>query len=63
MSDDWPDFPVILGFGSMHSVREEGEPAPRLAGLRSVSPAAALALARRPDASRNPIGFHRPRKA
>lgn len=61
--DDWPDFPVILGFGSLHSVREEGEPAPRLAGMRSVSQAGTRALARKPEGSRNPIGFHRPRKA
>lgn len=44
MSDDWDDFPVILGQGSLHDLSDRQEPAPRLAGMRSVSDAAARAL-------------------
>jgi hypothetical protein len=58
------DFPVILGFGSMHDLRDaDDDPRnPRLAGLRSVSRAGAIGLAkRRPAEKRRPIGFQFPR--
>lgn len=43
---DWDDFPVILGFGSCHEMNETDPRNPRLAGLKSVSYAAACALQR-----------------
>ena len=59
------EFPVILGFGSCHSVREEAGPDlrnRRLVGLKSVSAAAVVAMGPRvrEEVSR-PIGFVRPR--
>jgi len=64
---DWEDWPVILGYGTANGVGPEkhDEPEPRLAGLRSVSPAAMRALSKTPGPKaprRHPIGFHRPRK-
>lgn len=61
-SDDdfWPDFPVIRGQGSLHDLSDEDPRNPRLAGLRSVSHAAACAI-RRPAPPRRAIGIHIPR--
>jgi hypothetical protein len=43
------DFPVILGYGSLHSMGGPPDPGrPRLLGMKSVSPAAAWALQRKP---------------
>lgn len=55
---DWDDFPVILGQGSVFELRDNGEPAPRLLGLRSVSQNAAYAM-RKPaqEPVRRPVGF------
>lgn len=44
MEDEWPDFPVILGQGSVHDLRDAEGRTPRLSGMRSVSHAAAWAL-------------------
>lgn len=59
---DWDDFPVILGQGAMHDLRDGEDPRnPRLAGLKSVSWAGAVGLAkRRPNQNARRIGFHRP---
>lgn len=59
MDDD--DFPVILGYGSMHELSDGDPRNPRLIGLKSVSDAASVAL-RRPE-PRSRIGFHRPQRA
>ena len=62
--DDY--FPVILGFGSTHDLREseDSDPRnPRLCGLKSVSRAGAIGLAKakaKPPAGRE-IGFKIPR--
>lgn len=60
MEDDY--FPIILGFGSTHDLRDEQgvDPRnPRLAGLRSVSYAGAVGLARSKPKPAKPrqIGF------
>jgi hypothetical protein len=59
MDDDgW----IFYGHGSTHdlSAASEDPRNPRLAGLRSVSYAAACAMKRRPpEPATNPIGFHR----
>lgn len=60
-SDDWDvDWPYFQGFGSASGLGPDDPRNPRLAGLRSVSYAAACAL-RRPEPPRPPIGFHTPR--
>lgn len=56
---DWDDFPVILGFGSVHDMAEADPRNPRLVGFKSVSYAGACGL-RKPEPQRHPIGFHRP---
>lgn len=57
------DYSLFLGFGSTHDLRDADEPEPRLARMRSVSPAAARAMQRRPpEPIRQPVGFHRPRR-
>lgn len=62
MDDDDDIWSPFLGFGSVGDLRDADEPEPRLAGLKSVSPAAARALQRkRPQPTRHPCGFHRPR--
>jgi hypothetical protein len=58
MDDYWPDFPVILGFGSMHDLADAPEVRrSRLWDLRSPSKAACMAY----DAQREPkarkVGF------
>lgn len=48
-NDWWPDFPVIQGFGSTHEMRDkdDGDPRnPRLIGMKSVSYAGAVGLAK-----------------
>jgi len=57
MNDDWPDFPVILGQGSLHDLRDDEGQTPRLAGMKSVSRAAAWALHRKPVQQSRPAGF------
>jgi hypothetical protein len=60
---DEDDFPVILGSGSLHDLSDRDEPAPRLAGMRSVSDAAARALHKPSCQSiRRPAGFLRGRR-
>ena len=55
--DDWGS--IYYGFGTVHDLRDEGEPEPPLSGCRSVSPAAARLLApKRPQPQRHPIGFY-----
>ena len=57
---DWDDFPWIGGQGSVHDLRDNQEPEPRLWFAKSVSRNAAVALAKKPaEPKRNPIGFHR----
>jgi hypothetical protein len=58
--DDYLDFPVILGQGSLHDLNENDPRNPKLAGLKSVSYAGACGL-RKPEPKRHPIGFHRPK--
>lgn len=60
------DFLVILGFGSMHDLRDnDADPRnPRLSGLRSVSRAGAIGLAKsNPPPASQPIGFAFPKPA
>jgi hypothetical protein len=64
MDDDiWPDFPVILGQGSLHDLRDEDRGTPRLSGLRSVSQAAAWAMHKKPAPKPRQAGFVRNRPA
>lgn len=61
---DWDDFPVILGQGSLHDLRDADQQDPRnprLIGLRSVN-AGAVGLAKRqaPKRKRRTIGFKWP---
>lgn len=60
-SDDDDAF-VYFGQGSVCDLREADEPAPRLAGLKSVSRAAAWAMRSRPEERREPVGFHIPKR-
>lgn len=55
--DDWDEFPVILGQGSLHDLSDRDEALPRLSGMRSVSPATALALHRKSEPKRRAVGF------
>jgi hypothetical protein len=59
---DWDDFPVILGQGSMHDLRDADEGTPRLYGMKSVSKAACWAMHKADKPSQRPIGFRRPTK-
>lgn len=54
----WDDFPVILGFGSTHEMRDadEGQRS-RLWGLKSTSKAACIAADKRAEVKPRPIGF------
>lgn len=58
---DWDDFPVILGYGQTHDLRDADEGTPRLYGLKSVSKAACWAMHKRPEAKARRIGFKIPR--
>lgn len=61
---DWDDFPVILGQGSLHDLRDADQQDPRLIGLRSVSYAGAVGLAKsEPRSKARRIGFKWPRTA
>lgn len=56
--DYWPDFPVILGFGSTHEMR--GAPdarRSRLWGLKSTSKAACIAYDAEPQVKARRVGF------
>jgi hypothetical protein len=55
--DDWPDFPVILGQGTVHDLRDAEGLTPRLYGMRSVSKAACWALHSEPKVKRRRAGF------
>lgn len=55
------DFPVILGQGSLHHLGDGDLRNPKLVGLRSVSHAGAVGLARREKPKARAIGFHRPK--
>ena len=60
---DWDDFPVILGFGSCHDMRDaDGGSKPRLWDMKSVSASGAIGLHKKeaPPVSR-PIGFKFPK--
>lgn len=57
MDDDWHDFPVILGQGSLHDLSDRDEDAPRLAGMRSVSRATAWALRKTTKHEERKVGF------
>lgn len=66
MDDDdcWPDFPVILGFGSTHDMRDADDaPRSRLWGLKSTSKAACIAADKTPEPKARKVGFlaRRPR--
>lgn len=61
MDDDWYEEPFFfMGIGSLHDLSSDPRN-PRLAGLKSVSYNASVAL-RRPEPSRPAIGFHRPKR-
>jgi hypothetical protein len=55
---DWDDYPVILGFGSTHDMRDADEGEPRMWQFKSVSKAAALAYHKRSAPKPRPVGFH-----
>ena len=57
MDDDDEYFPHIGGTGSLYDLRDADEPTPRLAGMKSVSRAAARALTTRSPGRARPIGF------
>lgn len=58
---DEDDLSFIGGTGTLHELNGDDGPPPRLWGLKSVSRAAAVALDRRAQPERRPIGFHLPR--
>lgn len=58
--DYWMDAP-FHGFGLMSDLRDCDPRNPNLAGLKSVSYAAAVAI-RKPTPPRQQIGFHRPKR-
>ena len=63
-SDDdiwFDDFPVILGQGTVHDLSDGDPRNPKLSGLRSVSYAGAVGLAKREKPKARAIGFHRPK--
>ena len=61
-SDDGWDFPYFGGNGSLHDLRDAPDGLnPRLAGLRSVSYAAALAMGSRDQPNTTKPGFHIPK--
>lgn len=53
---DFYDFPDIGGVGSLYDLSDRSSP-PRLAGMKSVSAAAAVALDRRRWPTPRPAGF------
>lgn len=58
---DYDDFPVILGQGSLHDLRDaDADPRnPRLTGFKSVSRAGAIGLAKAPpQQSQRAAGFY-----
>jgi hypothetical protein len=57
MDYDWPDFPVILGQGSLHSLSAPEDPPPRLWGMKSVSEAGARGLHRPVQTQARKAGF------
>jgi hypothetical protein len=59
-ADDWYPYNPFLGFGSAHDMAESDPRNPKLAGLKSVSYAACVAM-RRPEPPTRTIGFRRPR--
>jgi hypothetical protein len=61
---DWDDYPVILGFGSTHEMRDAEEvQRSRLWGLKSTSRAACIAMDKQKDHKPRKVGFlaRRPR--
>ena len=60
---DWDEFPVILGQGSVHDLRDDEGTPPRLHGMRSVSNAACWALHTEPKTKHRAIGFKFPKPA
>lgn len=58
---DWDDYPVILGFGSTHEMRNSEDPEPRLWRMRSVSRAGAKALQKSKPSPTRQVGFMRGR--
>ena len=64
MDDDHDAFwrPAVDGFGSLHELNRDDPRNPKLIGLRSVSYAGAVGLAKtKPQRQRRVIGFHRPK--
>lgn len=59
---DWDDYPVILGFGSTHEMRDNDEPAPRLWNMKSVSAAGAKGLHKNKPQPARQVGFAAQRK-
>lgn len=55
----WDEFPVILGQGTLHDLRDGDRDlrSPRLAGLKSVNYAGAVGLAKRPVSPQRHVGF------
>lgn len=60
---DWDEFPVILGQGSVHDLRDPEGSTPRLHGMRSVSHAACWAMHKEPKVKSRKIGFKFPKVA
>jgi hypothetical protein len=61
---DWDDYPVILGFGSTHEMRDAEQPKrSRLWDLKSTSKAACAAYDKREEFTARKVGFfaRRPR--
>jgi len=55
---DWDEYPVILGFGSTHEMRDTEDAEPPMWKFKSVSKAAARAYAKRSEPKQRAIGFH-----
>lgn len=55
---DWDDFPVILGHGSTHEMRDAADTEPPMWRFKSVSRAAAKAYAKRRSDPPRQVGFH-----
>lgn len=54
---DWDDYPVILGHGSTHEMRDSEDREPPMWKFKSVSRAAAIAYAKSADKPQRQIGF------
>lgn len=52
----WDEMPNIGGLGTVHDLNAD-KPTPALWNCKSVSKAAAIAIDKKPEPLRNPIGF------